>query len=122
MSNFYDTPHGAAMSITILATMRYFLHQKTEKYADFAREVFGIQEDDNLVAAQAGIDALQNWFVKIGTPVTLEQAGIIEETAIEKMAADAFETAVSWGEGNNYSIQMCREMFELCRCNTILKL
>lgn len=115
LSNFYDTPHGAAMSITILATMRFFLHQNTKKYANFAREVFAVQESDDLAAAQAGINALQNWFVKIGTPVTLEQAGITDEDAIEKMAADALETAISWGEGDNYFIQKCREMFQLCK-------
>ena len=28
LSNFYDTPHGASMSVTILATMRYFLEPR----------------------------------------------------------------------------------------------
>lgn len=58
LSNFYDTPHGAAMSVTILATMRYYLKERAKKYADFAREVFKIEEKDDRKAAQAGIDAL----------------------------------------------------------------
>ncbi len=58
LSNFYDTPHGAAMSVTIPATMRYFLNTKTKKFAEFAREVFKVDEPDDLKAAQAGIDAL----------------------------------------------------------------
>ena len=57
LSNFYDTPHGAAMSVTILATMRYYLKERAKKYADFAREVFKIEEKDDRKAAQAGIDA-----------------------------------------------------------------
>lgn len=53
LSNFYDTPHGAAMSVTILATMRYYLKERAKKYADFAREVFKIEEKDDRKAAQA---------------------------------------------------------------------
>lgn len=54
LSNFYNTPHGAAMSITILATMRYYLDTRTKKYADFAREVFGIRTGDDMNRRKSG--------------------------------------------------------------------
>lgn len=117
LSNFYDTPHGAAMSITILATMRYYLEERTAKYAAFAREVFGIRDQDDRIAAEAGIAALQAWFHKIGTPTTLEEAGITDPDAVEKMAPDAYATAVAWGEAEywKYSVDVMREQFELCK-------
>lgn len=117
LSNFYDTPHGAAMSITILCTMRYYLKERTAKYATFAREVFGIREKDDMIAAQAGIAALEAWFRKIGTPVTLEEAGITDPDAVDKMAVDAYQTACAWGEAEHwkYSVEVCREQFELCK-------
>ena len=37
------------MSVTILATMRYYLNERTAKYAQVAREVFGITEKDDLL-------------------------------------------------------------------------
>ena len=116
LSNFYDTPHGAAMSVTILATMRYYLKERTKKYADFAREVFGVRDNDDMIAATAGIAALEAWFKKIGTPVTLAEAGITDEDAIEKMAPDALATAVAWGEAEayGYTVDVMKEMFELC--------
>lgn len=117
LSNFYDTPHGAAMSITILATLRYYLKQRTAKYARFAREVFGVRDKDDMIAASAGIAALEAWFKKIGTPVNFAEAGITDPAAIDKMAPDALLTARAWGEEEafGYTEQVIREQFELCR-------
>ncbi len=117
LSNFYDTPHGAAMGITILGTMRYYLKERTKKYADFAREVFGVREHDDMIAACAGIAALEAWFKKVGAPTTLAQAGITGEEAIEKMVPDALATARAWGEEEEYRYneQMIRDMFALCK-------
>jgi hypothetical protein len=117
LSNFYDTPHGAAMSITILATLRYYLKQRTAKYARFAREVFGIRHEDDMIAATAGIAALEAWFRKIGTPVNFAEAGITDPAAIDKMAPDALLTARAWGEEEafGYTEEVMREQFALCR-------
>lgn len=116
LSNFYDTPHGAAMSITILATLRYYLPERTEKYARFAREVFGVRTMDDMIAAQAGIAAIEAWFRKIGTPCTFAEAGITDPEAVDKMTPDALKTAQAWGEeaAFGYNETVIREMFKLC--------
>ena len=116
LSNFYNTPHGAAMSVTILATMRAHIKVNPIKVATFAREVFGIREADDMVAAQAGIAALEAWFKKIDTPTTLAEAGITDPDAIDKMTPDAYQTAVAWGEVEKfgYTQEIIREMFESC--------
>ena len=114
LSNFYDTPHGAAMSVTIPATMRHFLAKKTKRLAGFAREVFAVHEADDLAAAKAGIAALVAWFRKIGTPTTLAEAGIPAD-AIAKLAPDALKTAQAWGLGDLYTLDTCKEMFGLCK-------
>lgn len=116
LSNFYDTPHGAAMSVTILATLRYFVKTRTKKYAQFAREVFGVRDPDDMIAAQAGIAAIEAWLKKIGTPTTLAEAGITDPEAIDKMTPDAMKTAIAWGEAEKwgYNEQMIRDQFKLC--------
>jgi len=116
LSNFYDTPHGAAMSVTILATLRYFVKTRTKRYAQFAREVFGVRDSDDMIAAQAGIAAIEAWLRKIGTPTTLAEAGITDPDAIDKMTPDAMKTAIAWGEAEKwgYSEDMIREQFKLC--------
>lgn len=116
LSNFYNTPHGAAMSVTILSTMRYYLKTRSAKYAKFAREVFGIRDADDVIAATAGIAALEAWFKKIGTPINLREAGINDPKAIDKMAPDALQTARAWGEEEafGYTEAVMREQFALC--------
>lgn len=117
LSNFYDTPHGAAMSITILATLKYYVNERTAKYAALAREVFGITEKDDMIAAKAGIAAFEAWFKKIGTPTTLAEAGITDEDAVEKLAVDAYQTSIAWGESEywKYSVDVMRQQFELVK-------
>jgi alcohol dehydrogenase YqhD (iron-dependent ADH family) len=117
LSNYYDTPHGAAMGITILATMRYYLDERASRYARFAREVFNLTEKDDMKAAQEGIDRLEAWFKKIGAPTTFEEAGITDPEAVNKMAPDAFKTAMAWGEVEkyHYTEQIMRDQFELCK-------
>ncbi len=116
LSNFYDTPHGAAMSVTILATMRYWLDICPSKVAKFARGVFNVTDTDDKIAGAAGIAALEAWFKKIGTPTTLAEAGITDPDAIAKMAPDALETARSWGEVEKYgyTVELLTKMFEMC--------
>jgi hypothetical protein len=114
LSNFFDTPHGAAMSVTIPATMRYFLTSKTKRLAGIAREVFAVREADDLAAARAGISAIVAWFKKIGSPTTLAEAGIPAD-AIAKLAPDALKTAQAWGLGELYTLDTCVKMFELCK-------
>jgi alcohol dehydrogenase YqhD (iron-dependent ADH family) len=114
LSNFYDTPHGAAMSVTIPATMRFFLNTKAKRLAGVAREIFGVRETDDAAAARGGIAAIVAWFKKIGTPTTLAEAGIPAD-AITKLAPDALKTAQVWGLGELYTLDTCVKMFELCK-------
>jgi alcohol dehydrogenase YqhD (iron-dependent ADH family) len=114
LSNFFDTPHGAAMSVTIPATMRYFLNTKTKKFAEFSREVFKVTDADDRRAAEAGIAALVKWFKKIGVPTTLAEANIPAD-AIDMMAADALVTAQNWGLGDMYTVDSLKQMFELAK-------
>lgn len=116
LSNFYDTPHGAAMSVTILGSMRYYLKERTKKYADFARGVYGVTEKDDMIAAEMGITALESWFKKIKVPTTLSEAGITDSQAVDKLAPDALKTAEAWGEGEKYgyNVDVMRKMFEYC--------
>lgn len=115
LSNFYDTPHGAAMSVTIPATMRYFMDTKTAKFAGYAREVFKLEEEDDKKAAEKGLELTLDWFDKINVPTSLEAAGITDPDAIAKMAPDALQTAEAWGLGELYTIEKIEDMFALCK-------
>ena len=112
-SAFYDLPHGAAMAITILATLKYHVHEKTERFARMAREIMGVYEEDDLKAAQKGTELLSAWFQKIGAPVNFAQAGMPADE-LDKLAEDALLTAKMWGMESYWTKERAMDMLKLC--------
>lgn len=86
LSALYDTPHGATLSIIMGAWMRYVYQEKPERFARFAKEVFGVQWNGNntLEAAFQGILKTEEYFRSMGMPVSFEDYGIPTDE-VEKM-------------------------------------
>lgn len=76
--------HGAGLSVLIPLWMSAAYKNDLQKFARFAKEVFGINGPNNEKAALSGINALKQFFVGIGMPVTLKEI-YLEETDIEKV-------------------------------------
>lgn len=90
ISAVYDVAHGAGLSVVTPAWMRYILEEKPEKLAQFARNVFDVPLGKNaLETANAGIEALVEFYKKMGLPVTMRELGITEESRFEEMAKKA---------------------------------
>ncbi|MDH4943601.1 iron-containing alcohol dehydrogenase [Sulfurimonas sp. C5] len=96
LSALYNVPHGAGLSVVIPAWMKWYKEKNLPQFERFAKEVF------NLQGAEAGIRALEAWFEKIGSPVSLEQADIPRED-IGEIAKNAAGLAILWGMGDIYS-------------------
>lgn len=105
LSALYNVAHGAGLSIVIPAWMKYYKEQNIEQFERFAREIFG--ED----TADMGIQRLEAWFVKIGSPVRLGDADIPRE-GIEDLAKNAHELSKLWGMGDSYSVATITEILE----------
>ena len=112
-SGFYDTVHGAAMSVTIPAIMKYHRDERVARFSDFAREVFGAQGEDSVELAQASIDGITAWFKKIGAPTTFAEANIPTDK-LSEMADDTLVTAANWGT-TSYTKKMMLDILELCK-------
>lgn len=113
LSALYDVPHGAGLSITLPAWMKYAMKNNTPKFARLAREVLGVNVVDDLKAAEKGVDLLKDWFAHIGSPVTLEEVRI-PEGDIEKIAEHASFTASVW-RMKGYTKEVILEILELCK-------
>ncbi|MNV92087.1 NADH-dependent butanol dehydrogenase A [compost metagenome] len=85
LSALYDVPHGAGLAVVYPAWMNWHLPMNPTRYEQFARNVFG------LPTAEAGIEALTNWFVSIGAPVKLEQIHI-EKDKFEEITTHIYRT------------------------------
>ncbi|MBR6328550.1 MAG: iron-containing alcohol dehydrogenase [Lachnospiraceae bacterium] len=73
LSAAYDHIHGATLSAVWGAWARYQLDSAPDRFARFARKVFGIEEADDMAAAKAGIKAAEDFWKSIGMPVTLQE-------------------------------------------------
>ena len=113
LSALYDVAHGAGLSITLPGWMSYAVNKSPAKFARLGREVFGIEEADDLKAAVEGIDRLKRWFSSIGSPTSLKEAGI-PEGDIGKIAENASVIAAVWGM-KAYTRETIAEILNLCR-------
>ena len=106
LSAIYNIPHGAGLSIVMPAWMKWYLPKNTSQFDRFAREIFGLD------SAEAGIDALEQWFVAIKSPVRLHEVKI-PATDIEAIAANAEGLARQWGIGEIYPKETLAEILRL---------
>jgi len=74
LSAKYDTAHGASLSATWPAWARYVYRKDVPRFARYAKEVWGVAEDDDEAAAVAGIKATEEFFRSLGMPVTMTEA------------------------------------------------
>ena len=91
LSVYYDITHGVGLAILTPRWMRHILKKDptaATRLAKLARNVLGITEADDLKAAQAGIDVLENYFRSTGIPMTLTELNIGTEH-FQEMAAHA---------------------------------
>lgn len=88
LSALYDTPHGATLSIIMGSWMRYVYEKKPERFARYAREVFGVDWQEGgegaLKAAMQGIEETERFFKNMGMPTSFSDFKIPTD-GIEKM-------------------------------------
>ncbi|WP_010663612.1 iron-containing alcohol dehydrogenase [Marinilabilia salmonicolor] len=77
VSAIYDLTHGAGLAIIHPIWMQYVLNEETApKFAQMARNVWDVEEVDDMKAAEKGINAVRAFFNSLGMPATLTDAQI----------------------------------------------
>ena len=80
-----DVTHGAGLAVVFPAWMRYVCDARPRRFVRFGHEVFGlVPTGDDLLDAHAAIDRLQEFFVSLGMPSTLDELGFVRAD-VEKM-------------------------------------
>ncbi|MBN1840030.1 MAG: iron-containing alcohol dehydrogenase [Campylobacterales bacterium] len=105
ISAMCNIPHGAGLSIVMPAWMKWYRQYNEAQFTRFAKTIFGL---DN---AQAGIDALQAWFRKIGTPTSFSAYGI-EEKRVPEIIDNAVDNAHYFGLGDMYTKEVIGEILK----------
>jgi len=93
LSAFYDITHGVGLAILTPAWMEYVLCSETvDRFAMYANNVWNIKCVDKYKAAGKAIDMTREFFISLGLPERLSQAGIGEDRFLE-MAGEAVRTS-----------------------------
>lgn len=80
VSALTDMTHGVGLAILTPHWMEHILDAASAvRMAALAREVWGIDEDDELAAARKGIAALREFFTEMGLPSRLRDEGVAEK-------------------------------------------
>lgn len=70
--------HGAGLAVLYPAWAKYVWKENPARFAQFARNVWDVQEADDALAAEAGIAAMAQFFKELGMPQSLREFGITE--------------------------------------------
>ncbi len=77
VSAIYDLTHGAGLAIIFPNWMKYVLNEKNAfKFARLGKNVFGIFDEDELVAANKTIEAIRAFFSSLDMPSKLSEVDI----------------------------------------------
>ncbi len=82
---FDRVPHGAGLAVLFPAWGRYIYKHKPERFSQFARRVWDVEEKDDLKASLLGIEKMEEYFRFIGMPLSLREFDIPED-CLERLA------------------------------------
>ena len=114
LSGMFDhIAHGAGLAVLFPAWCRYAYKENVSRFAQFARGVFDINDNNDEVAALKGIDAFEEFFKEIGMPLKLREFGIDNKAAelAELCTFNGARTIKSYVEIDR---KIAKEIFESC--------
>ena len=81
---FDHIAHGAGLAVLFPAWASYVYTERIDRFAQFARRVWDVNEPDDKKAAEQGVKAMTDFFKEIGMPSSLCEFGI--ENKAERLA------------------------------------
>ena len=77
LSGAYPTvAHGAGLAVLFPMWARYYYKLDVDKFDKFARNVFGLNNEDKLENAKAGVEAIDQYFTSLNMPKNYKDLGI----------------------------------------------
>ena len=93
LSARYGATHGASLASVWGAWAKYLYEDCVPRFAQYARRVWGVNAEDDLTAARAGIGATVDFFRSIGMPTSLTELGI--EASADDLHALAMDATMN---------------------------
>ena len=91
LSAHFDAIHGATLAAMWGHWAEYVYESAPERFARYARKVWGVTEEDDLAASREGIARTVDFFRSLGMPVSVKElmGRELTEEEIRSLAADA---------------------------------
>ncbi|MGZ4164655.1 MAG: iron-containing alcohol dehydrogenase, partial [Tumebacillaceae bacterium] len=105
LSAYFDISHGRGLAILAPAYFKRVAEDRPHRLARLGRNVFGVQEQDDKLAAEKTIEATIEWFKSMNVYLKLSDVGITRESLAEM----AEETTRVGGRGQGF-IQGTRQL------------
>lgn len=87
LSAKFDIAHGASLSTVWASLARHIYSEKPSRFARYARNVWGISDDNDDSAALKGIQATEDYFKALGMPVCFSDSmGVQEDEILHELA------------------------------------
>lgn len=106
ISALHNVPHGAGLSVVMPAWMKWYYKENEAQFERFAKNVFGLE------SAIEGIEALETWFEKIGSPTRFSQFDI-KESDLDAIAENAHTNSNFFGLSQVYTQEKILEILKL---------
>lgn len=103
VSALHNVPHGAGLSVVMPAWMKWFYKENEAQFERFAKNIFGLN------TATEGIEALENWFDKIGSPIRFSQFEIGAD-ALDTISENAHVNSNFFGLNEKYTQEVIKEI------------
>ncbi|WP_410499982.1 iron-containing alcohol dehydrogenase [Chitinibacter sp. S2-10] len=84
LTALYGLDHARSLSVVVPHLLQYCRADKAAKLKQYGERVWGLQGDDEAII-DAAIAATRDFFVRMGLPVTMAQAGINAGEAAQKV-------------------------------------
>ena len=112
LSALYDTPHGVACAILLPVGLEYNKTVAGERYRAVGKAmgVKGIDEMNDVEAADATIAAVKQLSADVGIPANLQ--GILKEEDIHFLAESAFADACCPGNPRDTSVEEIEALYK----------
>lgn len=115
LSGEYDSvAHGAGLAVLFPAWTKYVYRSNLERFSTFARNVWGVNEDNDELASIKGIDKMSEYFTSLGMPQSLREFGIEKgkEGRLADLCTNGKTRVIKSQKPLGY--MECKEIFESC--------
>ena len=117
LSGLYHVAHGAGLAAVWKSWAMYVYEEKVSRFAQYARNVMGICEEDDKECAIKGILATEAFFKEIGMPTSIHELGIdLTEEDIETLAYKcSFQNTRTIGKFKVLDLEDMKEIYRMAK-------